>query len=180
MLHDYIEPSETFVTCPNQDVVYGLGFFSLDVEPVIVQVPDFGDRFWVYALYDARTEQFAEIGKPYGSKPGFYLLVGPNWKGEKPEGVTGVVRCSTELANCIPRVFQDDTAEDKMAIQPFINQVVAYPLTKFDGQDEDHRMGQSARHSRPEVHRRGNPLGGAGEVFRPVSGNPEDRAAVAG
>src|SRR5262245_26857119 len=38
MLHDYIEPSETFVTCPNQDVVYGLGFFSLDVEPVVVQV----------------------------------------------------------------------------------------------------------------------------------------------
>lgn len=34
MLHDYIEPSETFVTCPNQDVVYGLGFFSLDEEPV--------------------------------------------------------------------------------------------------------------------------------------------------
>jgi hypothetical protein len=27
MLHDYIEPSQTFVTCPNQDVVYGLGFF---------------------------------------------------------------------------------------------------------------------------------------------------------
>src|SRR5690606_29059310 len=29
MLADYIEPLETFVTCPNQDVVYGLGFFSL-------------------------------------------------------------------------------------------------------------------------------------------------------
>src|SRR5262245_47731150 len=87
MLHDYIEPSEHFVTCPNQDVVYGLGFFSLDEEPVIVQVPEFGNRFWVYALYDARTDQFGDLGKPYGSKPGFYLLVGPNWKGEKPAGV---------------------------------------------------------------------------------------------
>ncbi|MDR7134372.1 hypothetical protein J2X06_001556 [Lysobacter niastensis] len=29
MLHDYIDPAETFVTCPNQDVVYGLGYFSL-------------------------------------------------------------------------------------------------------------------------------------------------------
>jgi hypothetical protein len=52
MLHDYIDPAETFVTCPNQDVVYGLGFFDLDTQPVVVQVPDFGDRFWVYALYD--------------------------------------------------------------------------------------------------------------------------------
>ena len=133
MLHDYIEPTETFVTCPNQDVVYGLGFFSLDEEPVVIQVPDFGDRFWVYALYDARTDQFAEIGKPYGTQPGFYLMVGPNWQGETPKGITAVVRSSTELANAIPRIFMDDTAEDRQAIQPVINQVVAYPLAQFDG-----------------------------------------------
>jgi len=133
MLHDYIDPAETFVTCPNQDVVYGLGFFSLDEKPVVIQVPDFGDRFWVYALYDARTNQFGEVGQPYGSKPGFYLLVGPNWKGEVPEGITAVARSATELANAIPRIFQDDTDEDRKAIQPLINQVVAYPLSQFDG-----------------------------------------------
>jgi hypothetical protein len=134
MLSDYIDPSQSFVTCPNQDVVYGLGFFSLDEEPVILQVPDFGDRFWVYALYDARTDQFAEIGKPYKNKPGFYLLAGPKWKGETPAGVAGIVRCSTELANAIPRVFMDDTAEGRNAVQPLITQIVAYPLSKFDGQ----------------------------------------------
>ena len=133
MLDDYIEPSQSFVTCPNQDVVYGLGFFSLDEEPVVIQVPDFGDRFWVYALYDARTDQFGHLGKPYGSKPGFYLLAGPNWKGLKPAGIADVLRCPTSLANAIPRVFQDDTPEDKKAIQPVINQVVAYPLKDFTG-----------------------------------------------
>jgi hypothetical protein len=133
MLHDYIVPSETFVTCPNQDVVYGLGFFSLDEEPVIAQVPDFGDRFWVYAMYDQRTDQFGELGKPYKTKPGFYLLVGPNWKGEKPAGVEAIVRSSTALANVIPRVFMDDTPEDRQAIQAQINQIVFYPLKEFDG-----------------------------------------------
>jgi hypothetical protein len=133
MLHDYIAPDETFVTCPNQDVVYGLGFFSLDEEPVVIQVPDFGTRFWVYAIYDARTDQFAEIGKPYKSQPGFYLLVGPNWKSEKPSGIQAVVRSPTELANAIPRVFMNDTVEDRKAIQPVINQIVAYPLKDFDG-----------------------------------------------
>jgi len=133
MLHDYIEPSETFVTCPNQDVVYGLGFFSLDEEPVIVQVPDFGERFWVYAMYDARTDQFGELGKAYKSKPGFYLLVGPNWKGEKPAGVEAIIRSRTALANAIPRVFMDDTPEDRAAIQPLIDQIVVYPLAQFDG-----------------------------------------------
>jgi hypothetical protein len=133
MLHDYIEPSETFVTCPNQDVVYGLGFFSLDEEPVIAQVPDFGERFWVYALYDARTDQFGELGKPYKSKPGFYLLVGPNWKGDKPAGVEAVIRSRTALANCIPRAFLDDTQEDRQAIQKVLNQILVYPLSQFDG-----------------------------------------------
>ena len=77
-------PGQTFVTCPNQDVVYGLGFFCLDAEPVVIQVPDFGDRFWVYAFYDNRSDQFGHLGKPYGTKPGFYLLAGPNWRGARP------------------------------------------------------------------------------------------------
>ena len=126
MLSDYIDPGQTFVTCPNQDVVYGLGFFSLDEEPVVMQVPDFGDRFWVYAIYDARTDQFAELGKPYQTTPGFYLLVGPHWKGEKPAGVQAVMRSSTALANAIPRVFMNNTPEDRQAIQPLLNQIVVY------------------------------------------------------
>ena len=134
MLNDYVLPDQSFVACPNQDVAYGLGFFSLDEEPTVVQVPDFGDRFWVYALYDARTDQFGEFGKPYGTKPGFYLLVGPNWDGEVPAGITSVIRSSTELAMVGPRVFMDDTDEDRAAIKPLVNQINAYPLTEFDGE----------------------------------------------
>jgi hypothetical protein len=48
MLTDYIDPAERAVACPNQDVVYGGGPLALDVSPVVLQVPDFGSRFWVY------------------------------------------------------------------------------------------------------------------------------------
>ena len=133
MLFDYISPEQNNVACPNQDVVYGYGFFELDIQPVILQVPDFGDRFWVYALYDARTEQAGKLGKMYGTKPGFYLMHGPNWKGEIPAGISGVIKSSTELANAIPRVFMDDSDADRKAIQPVINQIVIYPLSEFDG-----------------------------------------------
>ena len=105
MLSDYIDPGQNFITCPNQDVAYGLGFMSLDEEPVIAQVPDFGDRCWVYAMYDARTDQFARMGKQYDTEPGFYLLIGPNWDDEVPAGIKSVVRSPTELANAIPRVY---------------------------------------------------------------------------
>jgi hypothetical protein len=133
MLNDYVLPDQSFVACPNQDVAYGLGYFSLDDEPVVIQVPDFGDRFWVYPFYDARTDQFGELGKAYGTEPGFYLLVGPNWDGDVPDGISAVIRSSTELAMTVPRIFMDDTDEDRAAIQPLVNQVDAYPLTEFDG-----------------------------------------------
>ena len=133
MLSNYIDPGQNFVTCPNQDVVYGLGYFSLDEEPVVAQVPDFAGRFWTYALYDARTDQFGKLGKPHDSKPGFYLLVGPHWNGKVPDGITRVIRSPTALASAIPRVFMDDTDADRKAIQPVINQIVFYPLSEYDG-----------------------------------------------
>jgi hypothetical protein len=123
MLNGYVKPDQGFVACPNQDVVYGTGFYFLDDGP----------RFWIYALYDARTDQFGEFGKAYGTKPGFYMIVGPNWKGEAPGGITAVVRSSTEFAFAGPRIFMDDTDEDRAAIQPLVNQINAYPLAEFDG-----------------------------------------------
>ena len=133
MLTNYIKPNQTFIVCPNQDVAYGGGFTALDKEPMVIQVPDFGDRFYVYALYDQRTDEIAQIGKQYGTKPGFYMIVGPNWKGDVPQGINAVVRSSTDLVFFVPRIFKEDNAEDTAAIQPVLNQVVMYPLSKFDG-----------------------------------------------
>ncbi len=43
------------------------------------------------------------------------------------------MRSPTALANTIPRIFQDDTPQDKKAIQSVINLVVFYPLKDFTG-----------------------------------------------
>ena len=133
MLSDYIEPQERMVACPNQDVVYGAGSIALDISPVVLQVPDFGKRFWVYQVVDSRTDSFAEMGAMYDTKRGFYLLVGPKWKGKTPKGIRKIFRSGTNTGFVIPRVFQDDTPEDKEAIQPVIASIDMYPLSKFDG-----------------------------------------------
>ena len=133
MLTSYVSPEEYFINCPNQDVVSGAGFFALDKGPIVFQVPEFGDRFWVYSLYDARTDEFSEIGQQYGTKPGFYLMVGPSWEGETPAGITAVVHSSTPLVFVAPRIFMEDTLADHAAIQPLVSQVVFYPLSEFDG-----------------------------------------------
>ncbi|KIC95960.1 DUF1254 domain-containing protein [Flavihumibacter solisilvae] len=133
MLTDYVRPEERGVACPNQDVVYGVSGLDLTQGPVVLQVPDFGDRFWVYQVCDQRTDAFATLGKTYGTKPGFYLLAHNDWQGKTPEGITQVFRCSTARGVVIPRVFQSDDPEDKKAVQPLVNQIGIYPLADFDG-----------------------------------------------
>lgn len=151
MLTDYVKPEQTFIVCPNQDVVYGAGFTALDKEPVVVQVPDFGDRFFVYGMYDQRTDEIGRIGKQYGTKPGFYMIVGPNWKGELPKGITAVIRSSTDLVFFVPRIFKDSTPEDTVAIQAVINQVLMYPLGQFDGTMKTRDYSKSPQFPAPEA-----------------------------
>jgi hypothetical protein len=134
MLTDYVEPEERSVACPNQDVVYGVGAVALDQSPVVIQVPDFGERFWVYQIADSRTDSFAPLGKMYRSKPGHYLLARADWKGKVPKGIVKTFRCPTSTGIVAPRVFQDDTPEDKKAIQSVLRGISMYPLAEFDGQ----------------------------------------------
>ena len=138
MLTDYIDPNERLVACPNQDVVYGAATLALDREPVVVQVPDFGKRFWVYQAVDIRTDSFAELGAMYNTKPGFYLLAGPNWKGAPPKGVTAVFHSPSNTGMLIPRVFQSDDAKDKQAVQAVLALIDVYPLSEFDGKMKSH------------------------------------------
>ena len=98
-----------------------------------MQVPDFGDRFWVYQIVNLRTDSFVELGKMYATTPGFYLLVGPGWNGDVPKGITKVFRSSTNTGFIAPRMFQDDTPEDKKAIQGVLQQVMMYPVAEYDG-----------------------------------------------
>jgi hypothetical protein len=133
MLTDYVDPAERLVACPNQDVVYGLGTLGLEVSPVVIQVPDFGDRFWVYQIVDVRTDSFVQLGQMYATTPGFYLLVGPNWNGDVPKGITAIFRSPSNTGFVAPRIFQDDTAEDRRAIQDVLQFVMMYPLAEFDG-----------------------------------------------
>ena len=133
MLTDRISPRSAVVPCPNQDVLYGFGIFDLAESPVVLQVPDFGDRFWLFQLGDQRTDAFAELGSMYGTRPGCYLVVGPGWAGSAPAGVAGVLRAPTRHAYCIPRVFFTAASGDRAAAVTAVAGVMAYPIDAFTG-----------------------------------------------
>lgn len=76
---------------PNVNVVYGFGFMDLGPEPVILQVPDSNDLYYMVEIVDMYTNAFAYVGgKATGYKGGTYALVGPGWKGTLPAGVTRI------------------------------------------------------------------------------------------
>ncbi len=133
MLTDYNQPGQRYITCPSQDLIYGFGVLDLARDAVVVQVPDFGTRFFVFQATDQRTDAFSEIGSMYGTRPGFCLLAGPDWRGQAPAGIAATFRSSTNLGCLIPRVFQADDPADHAAVQPLLRQIMAYPLSEFDG-----------------------------------------------
>src|SRR5262249_7804047 len=156
MLTDYVEPSERWVACPNQDVVYGGGAVALDESAVVMQVPDFGKRFWVYQVVDVRTDSFADLGKMYGTKPGFYLLAGPSWRAKTPKGITRVFQSTTNSGYVLPRVFKDDTPEDTRAVQSVIGDIDLYPLAEYDRKMKRHDWSKT-----PDIPQPGSPGGKA-------------------
>src|SRR5262249_52547344 len=91
-------------------------------------------RFWVYQVVDQRTDSFVRLGAMYDTKPGLYLVAHEDWDGDVPDGITDVFRYDTRIAVCAPRVFMDDTDEDRAAIQSVINQVMVYPLDQYTGE----------------------------------------------
>jgi hypothetical protein len=133
MLTEQAAPRTTLVPCPNRDVLYGFGIFDLAATPVVVQVPDFGGRFWLYQLGDQRTDGFADMGSMHGTRPGCYLVVGPGWTGAVPPGIAGMLRSPTRHAYCIPRVFFTAAAGDRTAAVAAAEGVMAYPLDEFTG-----------------------------------------------
>ena len=179
MLTDYIEPQQRLVACPNQDVVYGAGSIALDVSPVVLQVPDFGKRFWVYQVVDLRTDSFAELGAMYGDETG---LLPARW------AQTGKARCPRELQG-VSRLDQDRLRhsacvpgrqpEDKRAVQAVISGIDMYPLAQFDGRMKRRDWAQAAKIPGQATGDAETRWVAAGQILRPIADRAEGRAAVA-
>jgi hypothetical protein len=133
MLADFLPFEQRTVACPDQDAVHGFGVLALDLSPVVIQVPEFGQRHWAYHLVDLRSDRFAKLGRVHATRPGFYLVAGPQWEGDVPRGITQVLRAPTATGLFAPRIFQDDTPEDNYAAQRTLGEVAMYPLAEFDG-----------------------------------------------
>lgn len=95
-------PDDTFVTI-NNDTVYSMAQLDLGVGPILLEVPDVGQRYYVLQFVSAWTDNFAYVGhRSTGTKTGRFLLVPPEWAGETPTDAK-VIRVPTRIASIIGR-----------------------------------------------------------------------------
>lgn len=92
-------PEDTTVVTPNSDTPYSFLWADLRAEPLVLGVPEIEkERYYSLQFIDLYTYNFAYVGTATtGNGEGKFLLAGPNWKGEKPEGVKEVIRSDTDF-----------------------------------------------------------------------------------
>ena len=90
-------PEDKAVVTPNADTPYCMFWMDLRAEPMVLTVPEMEpERFYHFQLIDLYTHNFGYVGTlTTGNGAGTYLIAGPDWDGEKPEGITGVIRSET-------------------------------------------------------------------------------------
>ncbi|MCK4749590.1 MAG: DUF1254 domain-containing protein, partial [Bacteroidales bacterium] len=129
-------PEYTTIVRPNNDTFYSIVWLDLRGEPMVISVPAITDnRYYSFQLIDLYTHNFDYIGtRKTGFGAGDYLLAGPDWKGETPEGVEKVIYTEGNFAVALGRtqVFGPDDVENAISVQKGYK---AQSLSEFLGQE---------------------------------------------
>jgi hypothetical protein len=114
-------PADTTVQTPNSDTPYSFFGADLRAEPLVITVPEIDPkRYYSIQFVDAYTFNFNYVGsRATGNGAGKFLLAGPGWKGEKPEGIKEIITTETDLVLGIYRtqLFGPDDIDNVKAIQ---------------------------------------------------------------
>jgi hypothetical protein len=131
-LHMAEFPDDTFkdVVSPNVDTLYSSAWLDLAPEPMVLRVPDTGQRYYLMPMLDAWTNVFASPGtRTTGNGAGAFALIGPGWKGTLPDGVQEI-KAPTNLVWIIGRTYTAGK-KDYAAVHAIQKQYEISPLSAW-------------------------------------------------
>ncbi len=93
-------PKDTTIVTPNSDTPYSFVCMDLRAEPYVLTLPVIEkSRYYAVQLIDLYTFNYGYVGsRTTGNGGGNFMIAGPNWKGEKPEGIAKMFRCETDFS----------------------------------------------------------------------------------
>lgn len=131
------DASFTEVVSPNADTLYSSAWLDLSEEPLVLTLPDFGDRFWMVPILTAWSDVFAVPGKRHhGSTAGPFLIAGPSWSGPTPPGLT-LLKSPTAVNWIIARYATSGPA-DFAAVDALQDGTHLIPLSQWTGDPADY------------------------------------------
>lgn len=114
-------PDDKAIQTPNSDTPYSQLGADLRIEPLVLTVPEVDkDRYYSLQFIDLHTHNFAYVGsRATGNEAGKFLLAGPSWTGQAPEGIKQVIHSETDFAFVLYRtqLKGPDDIENVKAIQ---------------------------------------------------------------
>ena len=123
---------ETRFVSPNNDTLYVVAQCDVRQGPLVLHVPDTGDRYYVLQFTDAWTDNFAYIGRrATGTAEAEYLLTDRDYDGPVPDGMT-VVAAPTGVFTIGGRVQVNGEA-DLPAVHALQDQFTLTPLAVGTG-----------------------------------------------
>ncbi len=130
-------PSADFrgVSAPNADTLYSLAWIDLGAEPTVFSHPDMGKRYYLLPMYSLWMPVIDSPGsRTTGEKAETFLLTGPGWSGEVPEGMTEI-RSPTRYMLILGRIYADGTEEDYKIVNGLQAELDLRPLSAVGNPD---------------------------------------------
>ncbi|WP_245726778.1 DUF1254 domain-containing protein [Streptomyces longwoodensis] len=122
----------TEVVSPNADTLYSSAWLDLSDQPLVLTLPDFGDRFWMVPVLDAWSDVCAVVGRrTHGSSAGPFLIAGPSWSQPTPPGLT-LLRSPT-ATNWIIARYATSGPSDFPAVNRLQDATRLIPLSEWTG-----------------------------------------------
>src|SRR5262249_50192698 len=129
-LQAFPDSSFTDVVRPNADTLYSSAFIDLSAEPLILDVPDRGGRYYLLPVLDMWTDVFAAPGaRTSGTGKQTIALTTERYSGKLPAGAA-VLKMPTDQGWILGRTRTDGKA-DYGAVHQFQNGLSLVPLSKY-------------------------------------------------
>src|SRR6478672_782284 len=92
-------PDDKAIQTPNSDTPYSFVGADLRAEPLVFTVPTIEKgRYYSLQFIDMYTFNLAYLGsRTTGNEAGKFLLTGPHWNREKPNGIKEVIQSETDF-----------------------------------------------------------------------------------
>lgn len=142
------EPGTRGAIAPDVDTLSSTAWVDLGREPVVLNVPTVGNRYYMIQVVDAWSNVVASLGtRATGAGAGEYAIVGPHWDGQLPANVRRI-ESPTNLVLITGRTFTRggrdlevaNAIQNRFQLQPFsqVYRSASMPPSKTEAAREDY------------------------------------------